>query len=549
MKTFLDDNFLLDSDVAVDLYHGYAKDLPIIDYHCHLPPRADRERPPLRNLTQIWLDGDHYKWRAMRTNGVAERYCTGDATDWEKFEAWAATVPDALRNPLYHWTHLELSRPFGITTAACRRRRRGRSATAATSVLREDGFTTRGILRRCKVAVVCTTDDPADSLEPTAGWRSAPIPRRGSARRGGPTGRSAVADPDGVQRVGGASRSGRRRGHRREPRPRSWRRSRCGTRSSTRWAAELSDHGLETVVAEPWYRRGRGARRSSACAPGRRSRPATRAASSRRCCIEFALLDHARGWTQQFHVGALRNNNTRLSPARSVPIRDSIRSATSSRPPAVALPRPPGPDRSAREDDPLQPQSAATTTLLATMIGQLPGRERAGQDAIRHGLVVPGSDGRHGARRSTPCRTWACCRRFVGHGHRLALVPRPTRGTSTSAACCATCSAKTFAGDASRTTAALSGTSSRVSASSTRGTTSGSRWARPRPVTPLEAECAAYLSPSWSSVRWRSPAAPRVRGVDRMPTRLSMAGPLRVDRPASNIERGCYRASRVRACA
>jgi len=115
MKTFLDDNFLLDSDVAVDLYHGCAKDLPIIDYHCHLSPELIANDHRFRSITEAWLDGDHYKWRAMRTNGVPERYCTGDASDWEKFEAWARTVPDAMRSPLYHWTHMELRRPFGVT--------------------------------------------------------------------------------------------------------------------------------------------------------------------------------------------------------------------------------------------------------------------------------------------------------------------------------------------------------------------------------------------------------------------------------------------------
>jgi glucuronate isomerase len=114
MKKFLDENFLLSNKTAQQLYHGYAKDMPIIDYHCHLSPQQIADDHQFQTLSQAWLYGDHYKWRAMRTNGVDESYCTGDKTDIEKFEQWAATVPYTLRNPLYHWTHLELQRYFGV---------------------------------------------------------------------------------------------------------------------------------------------------------------------------------------------------------------------------------------------------------------------------------------------------------------------------------------------------------------------------------------------------------------------------------------------------
>ena len=117
MKRFLDDDFLLDTPVAIDLYEKHARPQPIIDYHCHLPPDQIADDHRFQTLTEIWLHGDHYKWRAMRTNGVPERLITGDATDCEKFQAWASTVPDTLRNPLYHWTHLELKLPFGIRTS------------------------------------------------------------------------------------------------------------------------------------------------------------------------------------------------------------------------------------------------------------------------------------------------------------------------------------------------------------------------------------------------------------------------------------------------
>ena len=164
MRAFLDEHFLLESPVAIDLYHRVAADLPIIDFHCHLSPEQIAKNHRFRSITEIWLDGDHYKWRAMRANGEAERYCTGDASDWEKFDAWARTVPDTLRNPLYHWTHMELRRPFGISTLL--------SPSTAKAIfdrcnerLREDGFTTQGLLRQFRVAVVCTTDDPVDGLE------------------------------------------------------------------------------------------------------------------------------------------------------------------------------------------------------------------------------------------------------------------------------------------------------------------------------------------------------------------------------------------------
>jgi len=114
-RAFITDNFLLYSPSAIRLYHEYAKDLPIVDYHCHLPPRQVAEDYQFKNMTDIWLRGDHYKWRLMRTFGVDEKYITGEASDWEKYEKWAEVVPHTLRNPMYHWVHLELNRPFGIS--------------------------------------------------------------------------------------------------------------------------------------------------------------------------------------------------------------------------------------------------------------------------------------------------------------------------------------------------------------------------------------------------------------------------------------------------
>src|SRR5215216_3749559 len=163
MKKFLDEDFLLQSKTAQKLYHDYAKEMPIIDYHCHLPPDQIANDINFENLTQAWLYGDHYKWRAMRTNGIDESYCTGNKPDFEKFQKWAETVPYTLRNPLYHWTHLELQRYFDIDDVL-----NGKSAkkiyNEATELLQTKEYSVRSLLRKMNVKTVCTTDDPLDSL-------------------------------------------------------------------------------------------------------------------------------------------------------------------------------------------------------------------------------------------------------------------------------------------------------------------------------------------------------------------------------------------------
>ena len=164
-NVFITENFLLQNDRAVELYHGYARQQPIIDYHCHLPPAQIAEDRRFENLSQIWLHGDHYKWRAMRTAGVHERYCTGDASDWEKFQKWAETVPQTLRNPLYHWTHLELNRPFGINDRLLNPQTARGIWDECNAKLALPEFSACGIMRQMNVVLVCTTDDPTDSLE------------------------------------------------------------------------------------------------------------------------------------------------------------------------------------------------------------------------------------------------------------------------------------------------------------------------------------------------------------------------------------------------
>jgi glucuronate isomerase len=307
MKPFIHDDFLLQTETARDLYHRVAHDLPIVDYHCHLPVVEIASDHPFRSITEIWLDGDHYKWRAMRTNGVPERFCTGDASDWEKFEAWARTVPHTLRNPLYHWTHLELRRPFGIVDLL--------SGDTARSIfdrcnerLREPGFSAQGLLRQFKVAVVCTTDDPADSLE----HHRALAARLDPETRVYPTWRPdkalAVDDPGAfrawVDRLETAAAMS------------------IGTFAEFLQAIEkrhaafhdagcrASDHGLEQMYAEPWA----DAEVMDTFAAARAGRvPDTGAVSRYRSALlhRLALLDHAKGWVQQYHLGALRNNNTR----------------------------------------------------------------------------------------------------------------------------------------------------------------------------------------------------------------------------------------------
>lgn len=164
MKKFMDENFLLSNDTAVELFHSYAKEMPIIDYHCHLNPKEIFENKRFKNITEAWLYGDHYKWRAMRSNGIEEKYITGDASDYDRFTAWARTLPMAIGNPLYHWAHLELQRFFGIYEPLSEK-----TADAiwekANELLSGEGFGARDLITKSNVKLICTTDDPTDSLE------------------------------------------------------------------------------------------------------------------------------------------------------------------------------------------------------------------------------------------------------------------------------------------------------------------------------------------------------------------------------------------------
>jgi glucuronate isomerase len=304
----MDQDFLLESPTALWLYHDVARRQPIIDYHCHLPPAAIAANHRFGDLQEIWLAGDHYKWRAMRAAGVPERLCTGDASPWDKFAAWAATVPQTLRNPLYHWTHLELRDPFGIEGVRLGPDTARQVWDRCNELLAQDSFRTQGLLRHFRVLVVCTTDDPTDTLEhhrahatsATAGTRLYPTwrPDRAMALEDVATwnlwadrlGAAAGTDVDSLDRFREALARRHEYFHRQ--------------------GCRLSDHGLDTAYAEPWTEKHLAAIFDKARA-GRDVEPAEVAAFRSALLHEMALWDHERGWTQQFHFGAMRNNNTR----------------------------------------------------------------------------------------------------------------------------------------------------------------------------------------------------------------------------------------------
>jgi glucuronate isomerase len=312
MKPFLNDEFLLDSDVASDLYHRVARPLPIIDYHCHLSPDLMASDHRFRSITEIWLDGDHYKWRAMRASGVPERYCTGDASDWEKFEAWARTVPDTMRNPLYHWTHMELRRPFGVTALLSPSTARA-AFDHCNARLQEGDFTALGLLRTFRVAVVCTTDDPVDSLDAHKRLAARPDPDTRVYPTWRPDKAFAIDDAAAfnawVERLEAAS--GVSIGD-------SLERFLLAMEKRHAFFHEMgcraSDHGLETVPAETWAD-GEVAASFAQVRAGRTIDAGAALRLKSALVHRLALLDHSRGWAQQFHVGALRNNNTRLRRA------------------------------------------------------------------------------------------------------------------------------------------------------------------------------------------------------------------------------------------
>ncbi len=306
MKPFIHDDFLLGNKTAIKLYHQYSKNQPIIDFHCHLSPSMIADDRQFVNLTQAWLEGDHYKWRAMRTNGIDEKYCTGKVSDNDKFAKWAATVPYTVGNPLYHWTHLELARYFKITDLLS-----PKTATSiykkASTLLQTKEFSVRSLLRRMKVEVVCTTDDPSDTLEfhkklkgtfeigifPT--WRpdnvvktEDPVKFKAYISR---LEKASGTDIKNFSSLVEALDNRHKFFHK------------MGTKAS--------DHGLDRFYFTTFTASDADKAFKKVMKGGMLS--AEEAEKYKTAIMtELCRMNHKRGWTQQFHVGAMRNNNNRM---------------------------------------------------------------------------------------------------------------------------------------------------------------------------------------------------------------------------------------------
>ncbi|MPR35210.1 glucuronate isomerase [Salmonirosea aquatica] len=311
-KTFLNDDFLLQTETAQHLYETFAKPMPIIDYHCHLPPTQIADDHTFDNLTQIWLYGDHYKWRAMRTNGVDEKYCTGNQPDFAKFQKWAETVPYTVRNPLYHWTHLELQRYFGITEILHGQNAR-RIYDACTEQLQSPDFSVRNLLRRMNVEAVCTTDDPVDSLEhhqrlSDDGFEIGVLPTfRPDKAMAVEDAAAFNAYVDRLEEASNVAIGG-------------FDDFMTALRQRHDYFAEmgckLSDHGLEQIYADDYTE----AEIHAIFDKLRASQPGTGGVLTgaevqkfkSAMLVYLAEMDWEKGWTQQFHLGALRNNNSRM---------------------------------------------------------------------------------------------------------------------------------------------------------------------------------------------------------------------------------------------
>ncbi len=308
MKHFIHEDFLLETDVAKELYHQHAAPQPIIDYHCHLDPAYIANDHQFDNLGELWLESDHYKWRAMRANGINERYCTGKETsDWEKFEKWAETVPYTMRNPLYHWTHLELKTAFNVDELL-----NPNSAKHIFDVcsekLRKPEFSARGLMKHYNVEAICTTDDPIDSLEhhialqkegfeikvlPT--WR----PDKAMAVENATEYRAYVEKLSEVSGVEINSFSDLIAALR----------NRHDFFASV--GCKLSDHGMEEPYAEDYTQSEIDAIFNKVY--GGKSLSKEEIVKFKSIMLhEGAIMDWEKGWTQQFHYGVIRNNNTRL---------------------------------------------------------------------------------------------------------------------------------------------------------------------------------------------------------------------------------------------
>ena len=304
---FIHDDFLLGTKTARRLYHQFAAAEPIFDYHCHISPKDIAENRQFKNLFEIWLEGDHYKWRAMRSNGVAETYCTGNAAPADKFKAWAATVPHTLRNPLYHWTHLELTRYFGITQLLDETTAEKIWKTANDKLAKPE-LTTQGILKKFKVKVVCTTDDPVDDLAHHRAFAASGHPTRMlPAFR--PDKALTVHQPEGfnkwVDQLAAAAKVDIN----------SYAAFQTALKKRHEFfhaeGCRLSDHGMNHCFAD-FCPESQAAAIFDRARQGHAASPAEHAQFASNLMLLFGQLDAQAGWTKQLHLGALRSNNTRL---------------------------------------------------------------------------------------------------------------------------------------------------------------------------------------------------------------------------------------------
>ena len=307
MKKFIDDNFLLHTKTAQELYHGFAKAMPIIDYHNHLSPEQIANDINFENLTQLWLYGDHYKWRAMRANGVHEKYITGEAGDYEKFEHWAATVPYTLRNPLYHWTHLELQRYFDIDTILSPETAR-EIYEACSAKLNMPAFSVKNLLRKMNVKVLCTTDDPTDILNHHRkinedGFEIKVLPAfRPDKAMNVDDVVSFNAYVNKLQEVSNILIA-------------SFDDYLQALKSRHDFFAEMgcciSDHGLEQIYAVD-YNEAEIKNIFRKLTVGESISQPENIKFKSAMLVKFALWDHEKNWVQQYHLGAVRNNNSRM---------------------------------------------------------------------------------------------------------------------------------------------------------------------------------------------------------------------------------------------
>ena len=307
MKAFMDKDFLLQTDAAKELYHEHAAKMPIIDYHCHLIPKMVAENKRFDSIAQIWLMGDHYKWRAMRSNGVPERYCTGsDTTDWEKFEKWAETVPYTFRNPLYHWTHLELKTAFGIEKRLNPETAKEIYDKCNDLIKNDPKFTPRGLMEHYHVEVVCTTDDPVDSLE----YHDIVAADKSCKTRMIPAWR-----PDAAMNIEAATWAGyiAKLSEVSGVTIKTFADLLAALQKRHDFFAskgcKLSDHGIEEFYDEP-YTEGEIDSIMKKALEGKKPDVPEQRKFKHAFLYEMAVMDNKAGWTQQYHYGAIRNNNS-----------------------------------------------------------------------------------------------------------------------------------------------------------------------------------------------------------------------------------------------